>query len=168
MRVHRPGIWLSGLLTLSLVGCTILSLSKEPKSEPVATAPMPSETVTQPPAPTEVPSPPAEARKEVAVAQAPPAPPAPPPAPPPPPPPPLPALAPAQRGRFVVLNFDNADIEVVIHAASEIVGFNYVLAPDVRGKVTIQTSARIPQEEDRKSTRLNSSHIQKSRMPSSA
>jgi general secretion pathway protein D len=46
-----------------------------------------------------------------------------------------------------VLNFDNADIEVVIHAASEIVGFNYVLAPDVKGKVTVQTSGRIPQEE---------------------
>ena len=33
-----------------------------------------------------------------------------------------------------MLNFDTADIETVIHAASEIVGFNYVLAPDVRGK----------------------------------
>jgi general secretion pathway protein D len=52
-----------------------------------------------------------------------------------------------QRGRFVVLNFDNADIETVIHAASEIVGFNYVLAPDVRGKVTVQTSGRIAQED---------------------
>ncbi len=57
------------------------------------------------------------------------------------------AEAPAQPGRFVVLNFDTADIEVVIRAASEIVGFNYVLAPDVRGKVTVQTSTRIPQEE---------------------
>jgi len=69
------------------------------------------------------------------------------PEPPPPPPstePPVPA---AQRGRFVVLNFDNADVETVIHAASEIVGFNYVLAPDVRGKVTVQTSGRIPQED---------------------
>jgi len=56
-------------------------------------------------------------------------------------------VAPNQRGRFVVLNFDNADIETVIHAASEIVGFNYVLAPDVRGKVTVQTSGRIPQED---------------------
>jgi general secretion pathway protein D len=46
-----------------------------------------------------------------------------------------------------VLNFDNADIETVIHAASEIVGFNYVLSPDVRGKVTVQTSGRIPQED---------------------
>jgi hypothetical protein len=54
---------------------------------------------------------------------------------------------PAARGRNIVLNFDNADIETVIQAASEIVGFNYVLAPDVRGKVTVQTAGRIPQED---------------------
>src|SRR5207237_9096816 len=64
-----------------------------------------------------------------------------------PPPPTVPPTPAAQRGRFVVLNFDNADIETVVHAASEIVGFNYVLAPDVRGKVTVQTSGRIPQED---------------------
>ena len=65
----------------------------------------------------------------------------------PPPPSTAPPVPPAQRGRFVVLNFDNADIETVIQAASEIIGFNYVLAPDVRGKVTVQTSGRIAQEE---------------------
>lgn len=73
-------------------------------------------------------------------------------APPPTPPrtiaqPAAPAAAPRPSGRYVVLNFDQADIETVIHAASEIVGFNYVLAPDVRGKVTVQTSGRIPQED---------------------
>jgi len=64
-----------------------------------------------------------------------------------PPPPTAPPVPPGQRGRFVVLNFDNADVETVIQAASEIIGFNYVLAPDVRGKVTVQTSGRIAQEE---------------------
>jgi general secretion pathway protein D len=59
----------------------------------------------------------------------------------------VPPVPPAQRGRNVVLNFDNADVETVIQAASEIVGFNYVLAPDVRGKVTVQTAGRIPQED---------------------
>jgi general secretion pathway protein D len=63
-------------------------------------------------------------------------------------PPTVPPTPPAQRGRFIVLNFDNADIETVIHAASEIVGFNYVLGPGVSGKkVTVQTSGRIPQED---------------------
>jgi general secretion pathway protein D len=47
-----------------------------------------------------------------------------------------------------VLNFDNADIEVVIQAAAEIVGFNYVLAPGARGrKVTVQTSGKISSDE---------------------
>ena len=141
MTRHRQGIWFSGLLMLSLVGCTTLSPPKppapQPKVEVTTEAPKPSEPVAPPPAP-----PPAEAKKEIPVAQAPQVQP---PAPrPPSPPAPVPA---APRGRFVVLNFDNADIEVVIHAVSEIVGFNYVLAPDVRGKVTVQTSARIPQEE---------------------
>jgi len=67
---------------------------------------------------------------------------------PPPPPPTVPEVPPAQRGRFIVLNFDNADIETVIQAASEIVGFNYVLGPGVGGrKVTVQTSGRIAQED---------------------
>jgi general secretion pathway protein D len=79
--------------------------------------------------------------------QAPPPPPPVTPPPPPPPPPPRPTTPPASRGRNIVLNFDNADIETVIQAASEIVGFNYVLAPDVRGKVTVQTAGRIPQED---------------------
>src|SRR3989304_1944849 len=117
MTRHRQGIWLDGLLMLSLVGCTTLSPSKPP-------APQPKVEVT-----TEAPKPPEPAPR-------PPRPPSPPAAPPPRP-----------SARFVVLNFDNADIEVVIHAVSEIVGFNYVLAPDVRGKVTVQTSARIRQAE---------------------
>src|SRR5205814_5515867 len=59
-----------------------------------------------------------------------------------------PPVPPGQRGRFIVLNFDNADIETVVHAASEIVGFNYVIGPGVSGKkVTVQTSGRIPQED---------------------
>ncbi|HTI35289.1 MAG TPA: hypothetical protein VL422_16555, partial [Miltoncostaea sp.] len=47
-----------------------------------------------------------------------------------------------------MLNFDNADVEVVIQAAAEIVGFNYVLAPTARGrKITVQTVGRISSDE---------------------
>jgi general secretion pathway protein D len=47
-----------------------------------------------------------------------------------------------------VFNFDNADLEVVVQAASEIAGFNYVIAPAARGrKVTVQTTGRIPSDE---------------------
>jgi general secretion pathway protein D len=63
-------------------------------------------------------------------------------------PPARPPAAPARPGRQIVLNFDNADIEAVIQAASEIVGFNYTLGPGVQGKkVTVQTSGRIPEDE---------------------
>lgn len=152
MTLQRQGTVLNGLLMLSLVGCTILSPPKpaapKPAPKPIAQAPRAPEPAPTAPVTPEAAPPPAEPSKEVPVAQ--PAPPARPAAPAPPPAPERasPAPAPAtQRGKFIVLNFDNADIEVVIHAASEIVGFNYVLAPDVKGKVTVQTSSRIPQEE---------------------
>ncbi len=67
------------------------------------------------------------------------------PAPPTPPSPPVPAGAAAPS---IVFNFDNADVEVVIQAAAEIVGFNYVLAPAARGrKVTVQTIGRIAKDD---------------------
>lgn len=92
---------------------------------------------------------------------APPAPPGPEPAAPAPLAPPLGAAAPtaqappggpvtppARASRQIVLNFDNADIETVIQAASEIAGFNYTIGPGVAGKkVTVQTSGRIPEDE---------------------
>ena len=74
--------------------------------------------------------------------------PEPPAAPPPPPPPPRAPVAPAPRARQIVLNFDNADVEVVIQAAADIVKFNYVLGPNVRGrKVTLQTIGKIGPDE---------------------
>jgi general secretion pathway protein D len=58
------------------------------------------------------------------------------------------SITPPRPGRQIVLNFDNADIEAVIQAASEIAGFNYTIGPGVAGKkVTIQTSGRIPEDE---------------------
>jgi general secretion pathway protein D len=68
----------------------------------------------------------------------------------PPPPPAVTSDAPGPRtpSRQLVLNFDNADVEVVIQAAAEIVGFNYVLAQGARGrKVTVQTSGKISSDE---------------------
>ena len=123
-------------------GCTAFT-----RPTPVADAPVPAPIPPPPPAPP-APAPPSESigprpdsaeRRDQIL----------PPTPPPPvaPPPTTPPVSPAQRGKFVVLNFDNADVETVVHAASEIAGFNYVLAPDVRGKVTVQTSGRIPQED---------------------
>ncbi len=46
--------------------------------------------------------------------------------------------------RYIVLNFDEADINTVISTVSEILGINYILAPGVAGKVTIQTYKKFP------------------------
>ena len=75
-------------------------------------------------------------------------PPEPPPPPPPAPLPPPPAPSGPGATPSIVFNFDNADVEVVIQAAAEIVGFNYVLAPASRGrKVTVQTIGRIAKDD---------------------
>src|SRR5437773_7866835 len=48
------------------------------------------------------------------------------------------SAAPAGRGGLVALDFHHADITAVIQTVSEIVGFNFLLAPDVQGAVTVQ------------------------------
>jgi general secretion pathway protein D len=142
----------SAIMLLIAAGC---ATAPPEKTASPPSIPVPAPTVTLETEPAAPPMPP--------VSVGPRAPAAPPPAQPPAAPAPAPAPAPAKppvtrpsigppptpgsSGRFIVLNFDNADIETVIHAASEIVGFNYVLAPDVRGKVTVQTSGRIPQDD---------------------
>jgi general secretion pathway protein D len=140
---RRPSNIAAVLLTLaSLVGCaTPKTLAPPAVAAPVPIPPPPPSTPTQPVAP---PLPPMSVGPRTV---APPARAEVPPTAPTPSPPTVPRTNAAARGRFIVLNFDNADIETVVHAASEIVGFNYVLAPDVRGKVTVQTSGRIPQED---------------------
>jgi general secretion pathway protein D len=139
---------IAGALALWLLaGCATTRKPTTPKIATPPDGPVPSPTTVT--VQTET-TPPAVPPVSVGPRAPEPGPPAPPPvAPPPRPAPPLstPTQPTSPSGRFIVLNFDNADIETVIHAASEIVGFNYVLSPDVRGKVTVQTSGRIPQED---------------------
>jgi general secretion pathway protein D len=133
---------------LAATGCATSRADKAATAPPI---PVPAPTVTVQTEQT-TPMPPVSVgpRAPEPAKPEPPAP-TPPPATKPPAKPPRTSIAPptppGASGRFIVLNFDNADIETVIHAASEIIGFNYVLSPDVRGKVTVQTSGRIPQEE---------------------
>lgn len=47
----------------------------------------------------------------------------------------------------IALTFEDADIETVTRAVSEIVGFSYIMAPDVHGKVTIRTAGAIRRED---------------------
>jgi len=51
---------------------------------------------------------------------------------------PLPETISSEKGK-ITFNFDNADIYEVIGAISELLHINYIVDPDVRGKVTIRT-----------------------------
>lgn len=46
--------------------------------------------------------------------------------------------------KHVLLNFNNANIETVISAISELLEINYVLPPNITGKVTIQSYRKFP------------------------
>ncbi len=146
-RPVKPACWL--LVGALLAGCA--AAAPKPAAAP-STGPrveVRTEPAPVPSAPAPAPPPPVAAEKPDAAA-----PPPPPPAPPETGTPPratAPTAAPpaaTRPARSLVLNFDNADVEVVIQAAAEIVGFNYVLAPAARGrKVTVQTSGKISSDE---------------------
>jgi len=53
--------------------------------------------------------------------------------------------APAEQ--YVMLNFENADIETVVSTISDMLKINYILAPGVSGKITIQSHNKIPVSE---------------------
>ncbi|MFQ5520316.1 MAG: type II secretion system secretin GspD [Candidatus Methylomirabilia bacterium] len=157
MTARFKTIWLFGLPMLMLAGGSTPSLAKVGPPPPTTqrlTAPEPPALAWAEAEPREETSAkPEPVRPPVTlVAQAPrepaPAPPgaaAPEPTPAPQAPPRPPA---SQRAPLVVFNFDNADIDVVIQAASKVLGFNYVLEPKVKGrKVTVETSGRIAQDE---------------------
>ena len=150
--ISARGTRLTALLTLAalaLAACSAAPRAREakPGAEP---SPTRVEVRTDPVVPPLQPAPPAPSlgsppsTPPLSVGPVRPPEPTPPPIPvsvPPPPPAPAPGAASAPT---IVFNFDNADIEVVIQAAAEIVGFNYVLAPQARGrKVTVQTIGRI-------------------------
>src|SRR3981189_3712404 len=158
--------WL--LLTCTLTGCVSMSQAERAASPspPAEPAPVKVEVTTEAaPTATAPPGPaPDASRGSLSVGPADPQEPAPPPpaaptasevrseSPPPPTgaeaPPAPPAPAPRTAPRQIVLNFDNADVEIVIQAAAEILSFNYVLAPGARGrKITVQTVGKISSDE---------------------
>jgi general secretion pathway protein D len=49
-----------------------------------------------------------------------------------------------QPEQYVMLNFENADLDNVISTVGEMLKINYILAPGVTGKITIQSHNKIP------------------------
>ena len=60
---------------------------------------------------------------------------------------PAPVVEKKAEEQYVMLNFENADIAVVISTISEMLKMNYILAPGVTGKITIQSQNKVPLSE---------------------
>jgi general secretion pathway protein D len=50
----------------------------------------------------------------------------------------------AEEEQFIVLNFDNAELDTVIATFGELLNVNYLLSPGITGKVTIQSYKKFP------------------------
>jgi len=150
----RPATWV--LLVWAVAGCAPATAphgGSVTENPPAESAPLRVEVRTEPapipPASSPVPVAPSELPSvDPAETRAPATPAAPSQAEAPAAQPPAAAAAPRAAARQLVLNFDNADIEIVVQAAAEIVGFNYVLSPAARGrKVTIQTIGKVSSDD---------------------
>lgn len=55
----------------------------------------------------------------------------------------------AQPGgpQYVSLNFDNADLELVLRSIADITGINFIIGPGVKANVTMRTTTRVPATE---------------------
>jgi len=49
--------------------------------------------------------------------------------------------------KYIVLNFDNAELDTVISTFGELLNINYILTPGVTGKVTIQSYRKFPMDD---------------------
>ncbi|HLC20665.1 MAG TPA: secretin N-terminal domain-containing protein [Candidatus Methylomirabilis sp.] len=51
------------------------------------------------------------------------------------------------KPQYVSLNFENADLELVLRSIADITGINFVLAPGVKAPVTMRTTTKVPSSE---------------------
>jgi len=49
--------------------------------------------------------------------------------------------------QYVSLNFDNADLELVLRSIADITGINFIIGPGVKANVTMRTTTRVPADE---------------------
>jgi type II secretory pathway component GspD/PulD (secretin) len=54
-----------------------------------------------------------------------------------------------QQGKtqYVSLNFDNADLEIVLRSIADITGINFIIGPGVKANVTMRTTTKVPASE---------------------
>ena len=60
-----------------------------------------------------------------------------------------PAAPAAQQGKpqYVSLNFDNAELELVLRSIADITGINFIIGPGVKANVTMRTTTKVPASE---------------------
>ena len=51
------------------------------------------------------------------------------------------------KPQYVSLNFENADLELVLRSIADITGINFILAPGVKAPVTMRTTTKVPSSE---------------------
>lgn len=49
--------------------------------------------------------------------------------------------------QYVSLNFENADLELVLRSIADITGINFIIGPGVKANVTMRTTTRVPASE---------------------
>ncbi len=48
------------------------------------------------------------------------------------------------KAQYVSLNFDNADLELVLRSIADITGINFIMGPGVKANVTMRTTTKVP------------------------
>jgi general secretion pathway protein D len=64
-------------------------------------------------------------------------------------PPDMPGTPAGQQGKpqYISLNFENADLELVLRSIADITGINFIIGPGVKTNVTMRTTTKIPASE---------------------
>jgi len=58
-----------------------------------------------------------------------------------------PPEVPPGKPQYVSLNFENADLELVLRSIADITGINFIIGPGVKAAVTMRTTTRVPASE---------------------
>jgi general secretion pathway protein D len=56
-------------------------------------------------------------------------------------------VTPEGKPQYVSLNFDNAELELVLRSIADITGINFIIGPGVKANVTMRTTTRVPASE---------------------